>query len=518
MIAATNMDDNNDDSVEARRARFTAEIEAFIANRRAGHALTAAEIGRLGKGRLGALTKTLVLMMPDYYSANQNADAAPGVAVLLCAFSDNDTGICTLSIDRMALFLRRSANAVSAAIGRLEGAGLVTVHRVPGHSSKYVVSAPRVLAVPTQLTWVLDALAPSQAPKKHGVRRDGMMQNNIQGGLGPVADSQQATLPAVLDNPQVGTATAPQSAYPDSPSDSPIEEEEGALDLKLTEQVYAIHRQWWRGRIGDEHADRLINGHFHDACGRGISPTTFAAIVDQIDAGWRANTVRAPEELISYRIDQRAKAGKPEHRKHDRRTSMAGGGDPVAYRFNGQYGCHVYITNADIQAVLSRVPGATTAMVQTALVEVDQQLVDRRSLAKHDILHELTLAVLRYALHAEYGPPVKQLGGDQIAVVGGQSLLGSFGAIGAHWLLKLLREFRAPDDLILSVWIDILVEMGPGRQFDPGTYGQGLQTQIEATFAERLRERAAVMRAPLDANGEARVRAARDQARHSLLH
>jgi hypothetical protein len=218
------------DSVARRRAEYTEAICIFVADRRSADSLKAREIGQLGKGRLAALTRSSILAMRDYYIANKNADVGPGILLLLHAYSDNDRGTCFLSVDRMAKLLRRSITAVSAAIARLENIDLVTVERVPGRSSLYVVRAPKLLASAGQITWLLDALAPMEPPRKHGVRRDDPVSDSHQGGSGAVPNTPTAALPSVDNYPQVGKATAPKAACPDSPTNSPMKEEEGQGD------------------------------------------------------------------------------------------------------------------------------------------------------------------------------------------------------------------------------------------------------------------------------------------------
>lgn len=507
----------NDDA-QQRRDLFVAEIIHFVNERRNSAVLTAAEIGRLDKQRLQALSKSLLLTIRGYYKTHKNADVAVGVIALLHLFSDNPAGVCTLSVKRMARFLSRTENATSEAVKRLEAHGLVTVDRVAGRSSRYVVMMPRALQQPAQLTWLLDALAPAEPLQKHGIRREQAHVFTPHADLGAVANNPIATLGPVSDSPQVAGPTAPNPAGDDSPIESPKMEEgeahEPALRL-LDPLVVSMHRAWWRGAVADREADSLLTARCKDSLARGGNAAGFEAVVRQLDAEWRAGTVRAPQSLLAHRVDQRYASATPTGRPDASRGRAPD--EAIVHRFNGEFGRHVFVTRGDVNRIVANVPGSGPDLVTVALMEVDCQL-DHTNLVKSSVLVAVELIVISLVMHAKYNTPAAQIVDDEVAVVDGQPLLGLFGAIGARWLDQLRARLVVADDLVVSVWRDVLAEMSPGRSLAPDTYGRGLQGLVEAEFAERLQQKSSLARSTVDHDTAARIHAARERARRPLFH
>ena len=119
--------------------------------------LTRKQIGELdGLGRLQAQRRSLLDNIAHFYARHSNADAAPGVLILITFYSDNNDGCCSLSVTRMAKFLSRSERRVSDAISRLEDQKLIAVEPVVGKTSRIYPWVHKSFASTNDpLTWIL---------------------------------------------------------------------------------------------------------------------------------------------------------------------------------------------------------------------------------------------------------------------------------------------------------------------------------------------------------------------------
>lgn len=149
--------------IAARRARFIEELTKFATARRIEEALAPEQIGALGGlERLAAQRQSLLDNMAHFYAQNAHADPSPAVLLLITFYSDNNDGVCTLSLARMANFLSRSTRRISACIARLEEAQVIQVKRGSGtQTSRYSPWIHRSFgSTKDALTWIMDVRSP----------------------------------------------------------------------------------------------------------------------------------------------------------------------------------------------------------------------------------------------------------------------------------------------------------------------------------------------------------------------
>jgi hypothetical protein len=128
-------------------------------------------------GRIIGSTRAIVLRNADlitsiaYCRLNPKADATLTVKSLVYAFSDNDLGVCPLSIKRIAEILKRSGQCISDCLDRLTEHHFVWIKRGRGSSVTTGAIIPSFAAVPnTSVAWIADALSRASAhgrPRKN---------------------------------------------------------------------------------------------------------------------------------------------------------------------------------------------------------------------------------------------------------------------------------------------------------------------------------------------------------------
>ena len=159
------------DFPSSRAATYKAALLEYSAKHRPPDGgRTRSEIGEMpGLLRIIALRQSEVSGVVAYYATHPHAEPAPGILVLITAFSDNSVGACSISLDRIALLLRRDRRTISAALSRLKDAGLVASEAVSGRPNllnPYVHESFGQSKDP--LTLILDAWAPRQPAKPVG--------------------------------------------------------------------------------------------------------------------------------------------------------------------------------------------------------------------------------------------------------------------------------------------------------------------------------------------------------------
>ncbi len=217
--------------IKTRRDAFVREIEAFARQRRPEEALSAAELGALdGLGRLAVQRQSLLDNFSQFYKDNPRADPAPAILLLITYYSDNEKGLCSLSLRRMGSFLHRDPRRISAAIQRLiddklihreqMGDGTVTSLYFPWiHKSFGRITDP--------ITWILDARSSSPLrqpgrplkPEKVPLSEDGVPL--AEDGVPPSEDGFNIEINQHLSrNPSSG-AVAPHTEGGPSRAENP---------------------------------------------------------------------------------------------------------------------------------------------------------------------------------------------------------------------------------------------------------------------------------------------------------
>jgi hypothetical protein len=148
---------------EDRRKFIQAQIAAWVGKLRLEAALAAESLGKLeGMRRLVALRSGLLLGVIRRCRANPRADTCLAVYALITFLSDNEDGLCWLSITRLCRILKRSREAIVNAIASLEADGLIGVNRSGGLASSYWPLVPAAFEnVELNPLWIADALAPT---------------------------------------------------------------------------------------------------------------------------------------------------------------------------------------------------------------------------------------------------------------------------------------------------------------------------------------------------------------------
>lgn len=190
------------DDLDARRSRFIQELTNFANERRASEALTASQLGALdGLGRLAAQRQSLLDNFSQFYRDNPRADPAPAILLLITYYSDNNDGLCGLSLARIAGFLHRDVRRISAAIKRLIEAKLVHQER-RGDGTNTSLYYPWVHkafgSTKDPITWILDTRSPFR-PRGRPSATETKNPGAPQQGCGP-----EDGFPKTHDGPEDG--------------------------------------------------------------------------------------------------------------------------------------------------------------------------------------------------------------------------------------------------------------------------------------------------------------------------
>lgn len=200
-----------------RKIVFLDEIRSWVEDRRAEERLSRKQIGELdGLGRLQAQRRSLLDNMAHFYARHSNADAAPGVLILITFYSDNNDGCCSLSVARMAKFLSRSDRRISDAISRLQHHNLIVVEPVIGKTSRLYPWVHKSFGSTNDpLTWILELRAPPAQRACAGRRR-----NTPDASVTPVGDPPDAAdetpLTPVTNTPDAGDQIPLSPASPNT--------------------------------------------------------------------------------------------------------------------------------------------------------------------------------------------------------------------------------------------------------------------------------------------------------------
>jgi hypothetical protein len=167
---------------EERKHRLQREITLWVGNQRLDQAMKREELAQLeGVQRHLALSKSLIPNVIRLCRREKRADTRMAVLVLITLLSDNNNGMCVLTIKRMAELLSRSENSVRDSVNSLEGAGLISVNRtVGGLPNSYWPNVPAVVATMNPaMVWFVDALS------KKPVRKLALVHPQAEVRVGP---------------------------------------------------------------------------------------------------------------------------------------------------------------------------------------------------------------------------------------------------------------------------------------------------------------------------------------------
>jgi tRNA-splicing ligase RtcB len=120
-----------------------------VGNKKLADAMTSKQLGELeGIQRHLALSKSLVANSIRICRTHKRADAKLAVNVLITLLCDNNQGLCSLTIKRMAELLDRTEENIRLAIRTLEADGTMNVNKtVGGLPNTYWPSVPRAVAL-----------------------------------------------------------------------------------------------------------------------------------------------------------------------------------------------------------------------------------------------------------------------------------------------------------------------------------------------------------------------------------
>lgn len=150
-----------------RRESFCDVITAWVGEQRLAQAMAREELAQLeGLQRALALRNGVMLNLIRLCRINSRESCKSAVMALITFMSDNNDGLCRLSVKRMSQIFGRDARSIHTAIATLEADGLVGVNRLSGLANSYWPLIPRGMATANaSVVWFADAL--SDAPR-HG--------------------------------------------------------------------------------------------------------------------------------------------------------------------------------------------------------------------------------------------------------------------------------------------------------------------------------------------------------------
>ena len=150
-----------------QKSLYIAAIQLWVANVQVARALEREELARLeGIQRLIAVSKGYLPNAIRVCRRNKKADSRLAVLAIIHLGSDNDDGLCRLSVKRFAQILYRTEEAIRVALRDLEDGGEIGVeHSRRGNSYWPKIDAEAAYMSPS-IGWLADAL--SERPRPAG--------------------------------------------------------------------------------------------------------------------------------------------------------------------------------------------------------------------------------------------------------------------------------------------------------------------------------------------------------------
>lgn len=155
-------------STQERRGEVIRAITLYVNQVRLDDALKRKELAELeGLQRHVTLSKSVIPNSIKRLRLRPRESAGVAILNLITLLCDNNEGICSLTIKRMAQLFGRTERCIRDTIDSLEQDGLLNVERVDGWPSRYWPNVPTVLAqANASVSWFVEAL--SEKPKRRG--------------------------------------------------------------------------------------------------------------------------------------------------------------------------------------------------------------------------------------------------------------------------------------------------------------------------------------------------------------
>lgn len=154
-------------STNARRTEVISAIALYCDKVRLAERMDRDQIKNLeGLHRFTVLSKSTIPNAIIRLRQNPRESAGLAVLNLITLLCDNNEGICTLSIKRMAELFGRTERCIRGTIDSLEEDGLLNVERIDGFPNRYWPAVPSSLAdLSPSIAWFVDALSTKPAAR-----------------------------------------------------------------------------------------------------------------------------------------------------------------------------------------------------------------------------------------------------------------------------------------------------------------------------------------------------------------
>ncbi len=149
------------------KSLYIAAIQLWVGNVRVARALEREELAQLeGIHRLIAVSKGYLPNAIRICRRNKKADSRLAVLAIIHLCSDNDDGLCRLSVKRFAQILDRTEEAIRVALRDLEVGGEIGVERSPRGNAYWPKIDAEIARMSPSMGWLADAL--SDKPRRVG--------------------------------------------------------------------------------------------------------------------------------------------------------------------------------------------------------------------------------------------------------------------------------------------------------------------------------------------------------------
>ncbi len=192
-----NNTDSQSRSTRERRNEVIRAITSYVTDLRADELLKRKELSELeGLQRHVTLSKGVIPNLIRRLRRHPRESAGGAILCLIHLLCDNNDGICSLTIKRMATMFNRTERCVRDTIDSLEEDGLLNVERVDGWPSRYWPNIPSVLAqANASVAWFVDALSDVPRPRGRPVREPAPRIENPGTSVPPISRNPGTSVP-----------------------------------------------------------------------------------------------------------------------------------------------------------------------------------------------------------------------------------------------------------------------------------------------------------------------------------
>jgi hypothetical protein len=161
----------NNMSADDRKVWLHEQIAEWVGEKRIEEALSRAELGNLSHTQKAVAYRSILIVGSIRHCRhNKRAEARIPILTLITYLSDNDKGVCYLSIVKLMELLNRTRQCILDNIEALEKDGLIGVARIDGMPNVYWPRIPAALAeMSPNPVWFVDAMT---APVKAKIYRN----------------------------------------------------------------------------------------------------------------------------------------------------------------------------------------------------------------------------------------------------------------------------------------------------------------------------------------------------------